>query len=258
MSNEKLRRETSGFDITFVDDKENNTIVLEKPLPIDAIDIRHPEALIGTICAYKKVDHESQERTSYTFYIGTVTSATRSYDIDIKSGDYVYTNGLSLHCTFNAAFLTNSLEITLAINKARNKVSIKSNWIDLSVTERCDTPYITLTATTDPATGDRTYTGSAWITSDAQDAMLTRGYIRMMTSEPFVQSNNAITGYWRESDPVDRYKYHLILGSYFKYDQREVRDADVILGSKVDETTTLIGQKCYSVSVTFTVPAANL
>lgn len=246
----KLRLETSNFDIIFIDDLEANKLVLEKPLPA----IKNPEVLIGTVCVYKKI--ENTKPYKFTYYYGTVVNVYHNYEIDPLTNEYKYnSNSMSIYCSFLDVKLSTDLIVSINYNPLRETCTINAKWMDDSSLQPADTPYITLSVTEDPSTGDNIYTGSATIRRNDTAALLTHGYILMMTSEPYIQSTNKIVGFWRNKNSSNQWVNHLILGSYFKFNSGEVRDVDITIGDTRENDTYYIGMETVPISVSFRVPA---
>lgn len=264
MSNEKLRRENSGFDITFVIDTSNprrDNYVLEKPIPkgLKAKDF------IGHICAIKIADGTLSSNGKNKFYktlYGTITSAQDDKTVDptneevksvsykiVAKFQYLVSSGIDLYFVYSPNGSPSNPDQTVTTIQCNN-TSFES-----SVYHSGLVPTISLAATTDPTTGDVTYTGTNYIESPYYYTLVPQGYVRMsgnINNVSFVTTNK-ITAFWTENNyAVTKINFD----SYLIWPESKVTNASVTLGAFEKGLTT--GNQKASITVTFTVPAANL
>lgn len=232
MNGEHLRIESSNFDITVVDDPENNGFKLETPLPTGL----GPEAFIGHVCVYKKIDGEPNYdgRPEYKYFYGTVTDIevyktnkiedVPFYTIVITFGEIWYARREFMKITY---YPYPSADGDWADKDLASNASISSRSVlNLCVVDTLQTDWTTLKATKDQATGDVTYTATGYINTSnsngiidltklAQNAIMMKYKDRVCYN--FVTNAYSKTKAWRDGAVIE-------LASYWMYPASKVVD----------------------------------
>lgn len=265
MSSEKLRRETSSFDITFVVDSETNEYTVEKQLPKGL----RPDAFVGHVCQIKiddKVTNVGSIRmTTSTVQYAPVKSVYVSKSETVSTNYHSSSYSMCVAVDFCDSDGSHDTTIVLCYypeGKPNDPDTTAVVWSQenglLSIAS------VTLTSETDNETGDVTFNGTGYIDTRKNlkqqlisDGSITMGYKDGVGSISTNYTHNKISMVYAPiSSPYNTY---LKLSSYWIYPADQVTNASVvILDSTKTPSTKFPGFTQYDIQVSFTVPAANL
>lgn len=270
MSVEKLRRETAGFDITFVLDPETNEYTVEKQLPKGL----KPEAFIGHVCQIKIEDSVtvsgSFRSTTQQARYAPVKSVYESKSESVSTNYYAlyYTIYVVVDfCDENGSHDTTIVLAYYPEGKRNAPDSTASVWSQehgfscgsLSISS------VTLTSETDNETGDVTFSGTGIIDTrkNLKQELASDGLITMSYKDNVGGSNRTNYTYNKISmlyAPIaSPYDMYLKLSSYWIYPADQVTNASVVIVDSTEiPSTRYPGFKRYDIQVSFTVPAANI
>lgn len=262
MSNEKLRRENSGFDITIIRNEDNNRFYLEGTLPPNI----KPVDFIGQVCKLKEIVDgavpSNPDKLQYRYRYGVITEATSDEVLNISANVYGIVK-VRLSVLFRFAANHSDLQIYFDYFPENGSTgTVQSSYLMSNLSPSDDDTYrefIDLDKTVDSATGDVTYSGTGFIhMSNSNTAQLIQhGYLILRTTEK--------TGYtpkysaWSKITAIDSNTKNIYLDRYLIWPADKVTNAQITVTNDGSQPSTrYFGFKMYPVSVSFTVPAANL
>lgn len=269
MSNEKLRRETSGFDITFKVNKETNQIELEKQLPKNL----RPEDFIGHLCVLKVADgKQTSIGTNYDYHYAVISDCEKYTTLYSTFGSYEY---VILRINFTSYSIGNAYLRLVCDYRPNDDEPLAAKKIKMLYIPEGQLGYsagayscdkIMLDKTVDNGTGDVTYSGSGYICA-AGTAVLPwlNPMISMATKEKVGSSNSKyscssrITSVSIEQLTSSTSNVIIHIDRYLKWLPTEVTNASIVIATSGGEPSNeYYGVKKYPITITFTVPAANL
>lgn len=269
MSSEKLRRETNRFDITFLRNTESNAYVLEKPLPKGL----KAEDFLGHICTVKIRDGEYssyQKRYYYDFDAGFITDVMATKYVDATNNS-IGVDSVDVYVVFRSFTVNRShlvLKFTYFPDRDNTTSAIRSlySYNDYQPSDAVAYDTIVLNKTIDSSTGDATYSGSGYVHGfgtypDAvHSAFITLQSAEKVGSRPKYSSISKISDYVTEYTASNQSTSSLHLTRYLKWLPSEVKNVSITIDvmNSTDTTSSYLGVKKYPITVTFTVPAANL
>ncbi len=261
MSDEKIRSEGARFDITFVYDSEEHMFKFEKPLPRGI----RPYEFFGHTCTLKYKDAEKTNKgTAWSYAYGTITTVHFEKETSNSTHEHkiTYIEPIVLFREYGR-YISISFDYFPSADPD-DDYYCSDLYVDYTSPEFLYPPKtnnIVLTTSTDPATGDVTYSGNGTITGNIRpsDYVLPCGIIKFNYkpegSTSFRGGDSAILGNYIANDKT----VHLILGTYWRYPSYKVINQSVVIDKNAEKNDSLYkGESTYSISVSFTVKAEDV
>lgn len=262
MSSEKLRRETTRADITIIRNEDNNRFYLEGTLPPNI----KPSDFIGQICVLKEIVDgavpNNPDKLQYRYRYGVITEATSDEVMNISANVYGISK-VRLSVLFRFAANYSDLQIYFDYypqNGSTGTVQASYLMSNLSPSDN-DTyrEFIDLDKSVDSTTGDVTYSGSGFVhISNLNYAQLIQhGYLILRTKEKVGYTPKYSV--WSKITAIDTNTKNIYLDRYLIWPEDKVTNAQITMTDVGSQPSTrYFGFKMYPITVTFTVPAANL